>query len=99
MLGFIPLSVPLNFIPTTSNPQYSTSPAPLDLLQKAGCTCSPFASDRVDQGIRVPLNAKREARLGLAGPPPPAGGAGSLALPPGPARLPFPPGTRLPSAA
>lgn len=38
-------------------------------------------------------------RLGSDGPPPPAGGAGSLALPPGPARLPLPPGTRLPLAA
>jgi hypothetical protein len=40
-----PLSVPLNFIPATPKPQYSTSLAPLGLLQKADCTCSPFASD------------------------------------------------------
>lgn len=37
--------------------------------------------------------------LGPDSPPPPAGGADSLAFPPGPARLPLPPGTRLPPSA
>lgn len=32
---FPPLSVPLNFIPTTLNPQHLTSPAPAGLLQKS----------------------------------------------------------------
>lgn len=96
-----PFSVPLNFIPTTLNPQHPTSPAPAGLLQKAGITSPHTTPDLlqtwVGRGTRAPLNAS--GRLNLLVPHPRrAGRAHSHSLPalpacfsrPGRASLPQP---------
>lgn len=101
-----PFSVPLNFIPTTLNPQHPTSPAPAGLLQKAGITSPPththtpicFRLGSVGEPeLRRPLNAS--GRLNLLVPHPRrAGRAHSHSLPalpacfsrPGRASLPQP---------
>lgn len=87
-IRFPPLSVPLNFIPTTPNPQYPTSPAPLGLLQKTDC--SPFASD-LSRSRNQSFPKCQESGLDLTVPHPRrAGRAHSHSLPALPACLSHP---------